>query len=140
MNQATRPRRRPAGFTMVELMMALLLSSIVLLAIYFVFISNTEQYYRQEQIVQMQESMRFALEHLKTDLRNAGRLTVVNGTPRGTDAGFCRPQEGLTAIRLFDNELTGDRPDFPAIVADIGNRIRPDRLRLLVDGSGATPW
>lgn len=124
---------------MVELMMALLLSAIVLLAVYFVFISNTEQYYRQEQIVQMQESMRFALEHLKTDLRNAGRLTVVNGTLQNTDPGFCRPQADLTAIRLFDDEAAGSRADFPTIVTENANNIRPDRLRLLVDGSGATP-
>ncbi|MCA9524779.1 MAG: prepilin-type N-terminal cleavage/methylation domain-containing protein [Myxococcales bacterium] len=139
MTQAARRRTRRAGFTMIELMMALLLSSIVLLAIYFVFISNTEQYYRQEQIVQMQETMRFALEHLKTDLRNAGRLTVVNGTPQGTDAGFCRPQANLTAVQLFDDEQAAARADFPAILANNGNQIRPDRLRLLVDASGATP-
>jgi prepilin-type N-terminal cleavage/methylation domain-containing protein len=127
------------AFTMVELMVALLLSAIVLLAVYFVFISNTEQYYRQEQIVQMQESMRFALEHIKTDLRNAGRLTVVNGTLQNTDPGFCRPQANLTALRLFDDETAGSRPDFPNIVTEHANNIRPDRLRLLVDASGATP-
>ena len=84
-------RRRAAGFTMVELLIALFLSSVVMLAVYFVFISNTEQYYRQEQIVQMQENMRFALEHLKNDMRNAGRLTVVNGNNANPDPGFCRP-------------------------------------------------
>lgn len=132
-------RRATRGFTMVELLLALFLSSVVMAAVYFVFISNTEQYYRQEQIVQMQENMRFALEHLKNDLRNAGRLTVVNGTNTNPDPGFCRPQNDMLAIRLFNNEVGGARPDMPEILSQFDNGIRPDRLQLLVDASGATP-
>lgn len=132
-------RRNAGGFTMVELLIALFLSSIVMLAVYFVFISNTEQYYRQEQIVQMQENMRFALEHVKNDMRNAGRLTVVNGNNANPDPGFCRPTPDMQAIRLFDNEQAGARPDLPNILQQFSNGIRPDRLQLLVDASGATP-
>ena len=132
-------RRAAAGFTMVELLIALFLSSVVMLAVYFVFISNTEQYYRQEQIVQMQENMRFALEHVKNDMRNAGRLTVVNGNNANPDPGFCRPTPDMQAIKLFDNEQPGARADFPGILQQFENGIRPDRLQLLVDASGATP-
>lgn len=132
-------QRATRGFTMIELLLALFLSSIVMVAVYFVFISNTEQYYRQEQIVQMQENMRFALEHLKNDMRNAGRLTVVNGTNTNPDPGFCRPQADMRAIRLFNNENGGARADLPAILTQFNNGIRPDRLQLLVDASGATP-
>lgn len=123
---------------MVELLIALFLSSVVMLAVYFVFISNTEQYYRQEQIVQMQENMRFALEHVKNDMRNAGRLTVVNGNNANPDPGFCRPTPDMQAIRLFDNEQAGARPDLPNILQQFQNGIRPDRLQLLIDASGAT--
>lgn len=128
-------RRRPnsnKAFTLIELMIAALLSGMVLLAIYFVFISNTEQYYRQEQIVQMQERMRFATEYLKNDLRNAGRLAVVNGTANDTDAGFCRSQAGLTAIQLFE-----DDGDIPAVLSRGANGLAPDRIRLLIDSSSA---
>ena len=126
-------------FRSVELLIALFLSSVVMLAVYFVFISNTEQYYRQEQIVQMQENMRFALEHVRNDMRNAGRLTVVNGNNANPDPGFCRPTPDMQAIRLFDNEQAGARPDLPNILQQYSNGIRPDRLQLLVDASGATP-
>lgn len=134
-----RSRRRARGFTLVELLIALFLSGVVMLAVYFVFISNTEQYYRQEQIVQMQDNMRFALEHLKNDMRNAGRLTVVNGTRFNPDPGFCRPQADVQAIRLFNNEDAGARQDLPRIFRQFRNDVLPDRLQLLVDASGATP-
>lgn len=132
-------QRRARGFTMVELLIAMFLTGIVMIAVYLVFISNTEQYYRQEQIVQMQDNMRFALEHLKNDMRNAGRLTVVNGTNFNPDPGFCRPQADVQAIRLFNNEGAGSRLDMPPILDQFLNGIRPDRLQLLVDASGATP-
>ena len=70
MRQTTR-RHHSHGFTLIELMVATLLSSVVLMAVYFVFITNTQQYYVQEQLVRMQESMRFGMEYLKNDLRNA---------------------------------------------------------------------
>ena len=126
-------RHAQAGFTMVELLVATLISSIILLAIYFVFISGSEQYYRQEQIVQMQEGMRFAMEYLKADLRNAGRLTVVNGNL--ISSGLCSaPLNGpdglpLTAVRLYEGEVV--------VGALSENGMSPDRVRLLADVSGA---
>ena len=125
------PSRYEAGFTLVELLVAALLSSVVLLAVYFVFIANTRQFYAQEQVVQMQEGSRFALEFLKNDLRNAGSLAVVNGD-QNADTGFCRSTAGLNAVFLFNNEV-----DPPAVIGN--NGINPDRVRLLLDASGATP-
>jgi prepilin-type N-terminal cleavage/methylation domain-containing protein len=136
-----RRRTHQQGFTMVELLIAGFLGAIVLAMTYFVFIANSRQYYVQEQIVQMQEGMRFALEHLKNDLRNAGRLAVVNaieppGAPGsdGRDPQVCQVRQGVQAIRLFDND-----PGGPAVLRQNSNGLRPDRVRMLVDGSGATP-
>ena len=134
-------RRHQQGFTMVELLIAGFLGVLVLAMTYFVFIANSRQYYVQEQIVQMQEGMRFALEHVKNDLRNAGSLAVVNaieqpGAPGsdGRDPLVCQVRRGVQAIRLFDNEDGG-----PAVLRSNRNGLRPDRVRMLVDGSGANP-
>lgn len=124
-------RRRERGLSLVEVLVAGLISSMVLLAIYFVFISNTENFYRQEQAIQVQERLRFALEYVKNDLRNAGRLTVVNGQTVSVEQ-----VQGVLpyrAVTLFE-----DDPPVEVLVAN-DNGLRPDRIRLLVDTSGAAP-
>ncbi len=124
-------RRR--GFTMVELLVAVLLSSIVMITVYFVFQANTRQFYTQEQVVQMQEAMRFALEYLKTDLRNAGRHSLVSGAavPDGGDPGYCRAADARRGVQLFENDANQ-----PTVLTANNNGLRPDRLRLLADASG----
>lgn len=132
------------GFTFAELLVAVVLASIVLLSVYFVFVTGTEQYYRQEQIVQMQEGMRFAMEYIKNDLRNAGMLAVANGHPQRRDPGLCRPNADLRGVQLFDDEQ-GNRPltvgneAVPGILTDDPNSLRPDRVRVLVDATGGIP-
>lgn len=130
-------RRRARGFTMVELLVAGFLSAVVLISVYFVFTASSRQYYRQEQIVQMQEGMRFALEYLKTDLRNAGRLSVVNGQSTGLerDPGLCY-QVRQRGVQLFDDEAGAGVPE---VLRAAPNLVNPDRLRLLVDASGGSP-
>lgn len=129
--------RRVPGYTLIELLIASLIGSLVLIAVYVVFIANTDQYYRQEQIVQMQEGMRFVVEYLKNDLRNVGRQSVANGIAPGAataDPGYCGPADQRGA-RLFDNEAQG----VPPVLRNHGNGLRPDRLRLMVDASAGTP-
>jgi prepilin-type N-terminal cleavage/methylation domain-containing protein len=128
--------RRNRGFTLVELLVASVLSGAVLTSIYFVFISNSRQYYTQEQVVQMQESMRFALEYLKNDLRNAGQMALVNGTAVDTDPFYCGPRsDDLRAVDLMNNTAGADAP---AILSNLGNAISPDRISILSDASGGT--
>ena len=140
MRQSPR-RHRSHGFTIIELMVATMLSSVVLLAVYFVFISNTQQYYVQEQLVRMQESMRFGMEYLKNDLRNAGRLGVANGIEiggglqvAGRDPQLCPSRSQLHGVELFEDDRGS-----PNVLIRYGNEHRPDRIRLLTDASGATP-
>lgn len=125
-------RRTGRGFTLVELLIAGLMSALVLLSVYFVFIANTTQYYRQEQIVQMQESMRFAVELMKNDLRNAGRLAIVRGDGQGRDPRLCTERLGSRAVQLFEDE-----PDVPDVLTRLQNGLSPDRVRLTVDAGAA---
>jgi prepilin-type N-terminal cleavage/methylation domain-containing protein len=128
-------RRHPRGFTLVELLVASLLTGAVLTSVYFVFIANTRQYYTQEQMVQMQETMRFAIEYLKNDLRNAGQLAIVNGTAQNTDPDFCGPRSAdLRALNLLDD----DPAAAPPILEANGNGLRPDVVQILSDASGGT--
>ncbi len=128
-------KRGAAAFTFVELIMAVFISSLVLMAIYLVFITSTDHFYDQKQVVQLQEGMRFAMEYIKSDLRNAGRLSIVEArdTPE-RDPGLCQVQD-LSAVQIEDNNIE----DLPKILTESPNAIKPDRLRLLVENSGALP-
>lgn len=69
----TGPRRLlTAGFTLVELMVALALGSIVMAAVMTAFLSQHNTYLAQGQVVEMQQNARVALDMLELDIRSAG--------------------------------------------------------------------
>ena len=60
------------GFTLVEVLIAMLLSGIVLTSIYSAFQSQQNSYVAQEQISEMQQNVRIGLDMLARDIRLAG--------------------------------------------------------------------
>jgi prepilin-type N-terminal cleavage/methylation domain-containing protein len=64
------------GITLIELMVALVICSIVMGAIYRLFITQTRAYTVQDQVAEVQQSVRSAMEILVRDLRMTGCETV----------------------------------------------------------------
>lgn len=60
------------GITLIELMVALVITAVVMAAIYRVFVSQTKTYAIQDQVVEVQQSVRGAMEILLRDLRMTG--------------------------------------------------------------------
>jgi len=60
------------GITLIELMVALVICGIVVGAIYRLFITQTRAYAVQDQVVEIQQNVRSAMEVLLRDLRMAG--------------------------------------------------------------------
>lgn len=60
------------GITLIELLVALVISAIAMAAIYKIFISQTKVYYVQDQVVEVQQNVRTAMEILLRDLRMTG--------------------------------------------------------------------
>jgi prepilin-type N-terminal cleavage/methylation domain-containing protein len=60
------------GITLIELLVALAISAIVLAGVYQLFISQTRSYAKQDQVVEVQQSVRSAMEILLRDLRMTG--------------------------------------------------------------------
>ncbi len=60
------------GVTLVELLVALVIAAITLAGVYRVFISQTRSYAVQDQVVEVQQSVRSAMEIILRDLRMAG--------------------------------------------------------------------
>ena len=71
------------GFTLIELMVTIAVSSIVMAAVYFAYDAQARSYNTQQLTIDMQENLRVAMDMLQMDLRMTG------SDPSGTaDAGF----------------------------------------------------
>jgi type IV pilus assembly protein PilW len=60
------------GVTLIELLVALVVSALVIGGIYRVFVAQTKAYTVQDQVVEVQQNIRSAMEILLRDLRMAG--------------------------------------------------------------------
>lgn len=72
------PPRRQRGLTIVELMVAALISLILLAGIVQVFVANRQTYRLHEALSRVQENGRFANEFLTLDIRQTGYMGCFN--------------------------------------------------------------
>ncbi len=118
------------GFTLVELMIALVLGLILLLVIGTVFVSSNQAFRLQEDNARIQEGGRFALEILGRSIKQAGHMDVpfdnyeieftgvaINGTDGG--AGVADTLTVQSDGMIGDRDCTGGGP-----VAAAGNIIQ----------------
>ena len=75
------------GFTLVELSIAMVVSSVVLLAVYASYQIQQNAYTVQREIARMEANLRASIYLIQSDLRNAGRGDQMTGTigPNGLD-------------------------------------------------------
>ncbi len=72
--------RRSLGLTLVELMVALVIGLILILAISAAYVGSRQSYRSGEGISRLQESARFAFTFLARDIRQAGYFGCVGGS------------------------------------------------------------
>ena len=65
-------RSKESGFTLVEIMIAMLISGIVMTSIYSAFQSQQNTYIAQEQVAEMQQNIRAGLNIMMKEIRMAG--------------------------------------------------------------------
>lgn len=70
--------RRMAGVTLVELMVALAIGSLLMLGLVQVFAASRSAYVTAEGMGRVQENARFAIDYLQRDIRMAGHFGCVN--------------------------------------------------------------
>ena len=93
------------GVTLVELMIALLIGTILVLGLIQVFIASRAAYQLSEGVARAQENGRFALDYLQRDLRMAGHFGCVND-----QAHYMLPTPGLSTT--FPTASTPSGLDF----------------------------
>ena len=74
------PCRKNAGFTLIEILIALAISGILLGGVSTQFISQQESYQAQDQVVEMQQNLRAGISYMTKELRMAGYDPYSSGT------------------------------------------------------------
>jgi len=89
------------GVTLIELLIALVISAILIVALYQIFIGQQKTYVVQEQVVDMQQNVRAAINKMMREIRMAGFGNVGDllGT-RGIENGF------TGEVNSFTKEIT----------------------------------
>lgn len=124
-------KQKSSGFTLVELMIAMTIGGLVMAAVMTAFISQHRSYLAQDDIIDMQQNGRVAMDMLTRDIRTAGydpnNLGAAITTANANNLIFFRddnqPVNGLERIdySLFDAFiLTGDNDGF---VDDLALRV-----------------
>lgn len=69
------------GFTLIELLIVVAITGIVMVAVYSVFMVNQRTAYTTDEVVEVQQNLRIAMETVTKDLYSAGFLIDTANTP-----------------------------------------------------------
>jgi prepilin-type N-terminal cleavage/methylation domain-containing protein len=89
--------RSSRGLTLVEVMVTIALAGMVVVGVYKLYGVTIGSFRIESQFLDMQERLRFGLEHLKRDLRRAGFLASPNAL---RDPNVCAPAPNALAVAL----------------------------------------
>jgi type IV pilus assembly protein PilW len=110
-------KRYEAGLSLIELMIALLIGSILLLGVVQVFSASRTAYQLSEGMSRTQENGRFALDYLQRDIRMAGHFGCVNDQARRQIAGALTSHFAANGPMDFGYSVRGYEDASPAGVA-----------------------
>ncbi len=119
------------GFTLVELMVALVVASIVLYGVYMLYEKSSSAFRVQNQIADLVQSLRFGAEHLKRDMARAGFQSTTNSE---TDPAVCFNEAAMPLLGLIirrDGEI--DPIDSTVWNPGVNPNILPTSVAMLGD-------
>ena len=115
--------RKKSGFTMVELLVVLAVSSIVFTLIYQAYRAQLKSHTTQQELVEMQQNLRAALYLMEREIRMAGYA------PEG-DPDVVLGGDAFKTIQISNMEFVMDSTS-DEDTADLG-----EKIQYTIDGSG----
>jgi prepilin-type N-terminal cleavage/methylation domain-containing protein len=98
------------GLTLIELLVSLVLSSILIAALYRTFIVQHKTYAVQEQVVDMQQNVRVAINKMMREIRMAGFGKVSDVLPLEANNGpfnnIINPSDNKNFVNQNDDQIT----------------------------------
>jgi prepilin-type N-terminal cleavage/methylation domain-containing protein len=150
-----------AGFTLVELIIVMGILGIVITAVYSLYLTHERSAYTQDEVVEVQQNVRIAMDSITRDIRNAGTLiprtdnpatasniensSVGSAGPNFLTLNMASSQEGYAWVTT-DLYLAGATSDFSLnadSTASLGNFTTGDIVRifrpeLMTEATGTT--
>lgn len=99
------------GFTLVELLVTLVISGVLMIAVYTAFKTQQDSYLAQEQVAEMQQNIRAGLDIMVHELRMAGYDVDQNGSKTGTAGITVANASDITFTLVADNDGTDNNND-----------------------------
>ncbi|MCA9529183.1 MAG: prepilin-type N-terminal cleavage/methylation domain-containing protein [Myxococcales bacterium] len=132
-NQPIRmPRARRAGFTLLELMVALVAALIVISAVYSLGINSTREFHTQQRIGVAQQALRVAMTQIRRDIGRAALFT--DPVASGASGDICTPLPVANFQAVWIKYVKpGDAANL--LPNSVANQARADELRLVGDMS-----
>ena len=138
------PRRQSAGFTLIELMVAMLIGLIVIGGVTSVFLSNQQVYRSNKALGDVQDSSRIAFEMMARDIRSAG-MTGCDNSGRVANVLNNGPSKGGTTVWAnWANNVTGYTGTQAGAISTFGtgtttpsNRVSGTEAVLLIGAQGS---
>lgn len=116
------PQRATAGFSLVELMVALLAGTLVVSSVYIVGAGSARYFQHQNRLSHTQMALRTGMEILRKDIARAGFM----GSPNSRLENMCAaPAQHIQAVEFINNA------DLASIPNAAANSVRADRIRLV---------
>ncbi len=112
------------GFSLIELLVALVITSVVSLAIYSVFLVSSRSYTTQGVTANVQQSVRAVMEVMLQDIRVAGLDPSASGN-------FGIEWAEITKLRFTSDSIDSGLGDFNGVLDDINS----ERLTYVIQGT-----
>jgi type IV pilus assembly protein PilW len=95
-SRALRRRHPGAGYSLIEVMAALVILSLAMTAVFATFTTQQQSFTAQSRVAEMQMNLRIAVDYMSRDIRMAGY-----GIPDNVNVPAAANQAGLTTIRAL---------------------------------------
>jgi type II secretory pathway pseudopilin PulG len=100
--------RSNVGFTLVEIMVAIVLGLVILAGVFQTFRTQHDSYIVQDQVAAMQQNLRAAMYLITRDLQMAGWYTNLDRNDRTMELGDLDERTGRPLLFSVDNYAGGD--------------------------------
>lgn len=114
---------RQLGVTLIELMVAMAVSSVVMLGVSNIYLSTKKAYVVHDEFARIQENGRYAIDVLSTDIRNAGYFGCSSGQTLAPDGETSSIKNGLNGGEKVTFNLQTGIFGFDAVGSDIGDTL-----------------
>jgi prepilin-type N-terminal cleavage/methylation domain-containing protein len=111
-------RRKHTGFTIIELLIVMGVVGVVMTAVFVLYLNTRTTAHTQEEVVEIQQSLRIAADLIARDIRHAGFMLPGNAIEAATSSGITLRTSTMSG-RMARIEQSFTSPSSPTDIVDI---------------------